>query len=257
MPCSLHKLVELALEAAQEAGMTIMRCYPEKAIVEYKQDGSPFTLADKEANLAITRRLAGRRLPIVSKDGAHLELAAERDWLVDPLDGTIDLLARNCKFTVSIALVDHGRAVLGVVFAPAIKTVQWGAKGLGLGEFGKGTARKLAQHSRSAFLRMAINRFHNHPDVDASAAQHGIAVRVAIGSALKHGFLAGAEVDVFPRSVARSEWDTERLGRRCSKRLVAKCWIGRRARLWCTGSHGAGTRVCFRCALPIVKKHSS
>jgi 3'(2'), 5'-bisphosphate nucleotidase len=55
---------------------------------------------------------------------------------------------------------------------------------------------------------MAISRFHDHPDVDVFAAQNRIVQRVAIGSALKYGLLAAAEVDVFPRLVGSSEWDT-------------------------------------------------
>jgi 3'(2'), 5'-bisphosphate nucleotidase len=55
---------------------------------------------------------------------------------------------------------------------------------------------------------MAVSCFHDHPDVDVFAAHNGIDQRVAIGSALKYGLLAAAEVDVFPRLVSSSEWDT-------------------------------------------------
>ena len=56
--------------------------------------------------------------------------------------------------------------------------------------------------------RMAVSRFHGHPDVDVFAVANGISKRVAIGSALKYGRLATAEVDVFPRLVDSSEWST-------------------------------------------------
>lgn len=55
---------------------------------------------------------------------------------------------------------------------------------------------------------MAVSRFHDHPDVDVFAVSNQIKERVAIGSALKYGRLAAAEVDVFPRLVGSSEWDT-------------------------------------------------
>jgi 3'(2'), 5'-bisphosphate nucleotidase len=55
---------------------------------------------------------------------------------------------------------------------------------------------------------MAVSRFHDHPDVDLFASQNGIKERVAIGSALKYGVLAAGVVDVFPRLVGSSEWDT-------------------------------------------------
>ncbi len=55
---------------------------------------------------------------------------------------------------------------------------------------------------------MAVSRFHDHPDVDAFAAANRINDRIAIGSALKYGRQATAEVDVFPRLVGSSEWAT-------------------------------------------------
>ena len=55
---------------------------------------------------------------------------------------------------------------------------------------------------------MATSRFHDHPDVELFASQNGIAECVAIGSALKFCLLAAGEVDVFPRLVGSSEWDT-------------------------------------------------
>jgi 3'(2'), 5'-bisphosphate nucleotidase len=204
----VDKWLELALEAAREAGVAIMRYYPQTLTVQYKQDGSPLTLADQAAHRVIADRLEGSGLVVVSEEGEDLYLAAERYWLVDPLDGTKDFLAGNGEFTVNIALVDQGRPVLGVVFAPAINELYWGAEGMGAWRIREGAAAALSAHARSASFRMAVSRFHDHPDVDIFAAQNGIVERVAIGSALKYGLLAAGEVDVFPRLVGSSEWDT-------------------------------------------------
>jgi 3'(2'), 5'-bisphosphate nucleotidase len=108
---------------------------------------------------------------------------------------------------VNIALVDQGRPVLGVVFAPAIDTFYWGAEGMGAWRTREGVEVTLSAHARSASLRMAVSRFHDHPDVDVFATKNGITERVAIGSALKYGLLAAGAVDVFPRLVGSSEWD--------------------------------------------------
>lgn len=204
----MDKWLELALEAAREAGVAIMRYYSQTLTVKYKQDGSPLTLADQAAHRVIADRLEGSGLVVVSEEGEDLYLAAERYWLVDPLDGTKDFLAGNGEFTVNIALVDQGRPVLGVVFAPAINELYWGTEGMGAWRIREGAAAALSAHSRSAPLRMAVSRFHDHSDVDIFAAQNGIVERVAIGSARKYCLLAAGEVDVFPRLVGSSEWDT-------------------------------------------------
>ena len=52
-----------------------------------------------------------------------------RFWLVDPLDGTKEFVKRNDEFSVNIALVDHGRPVLGVVLAPVLDVLYWACAG--------------------------------------------------------------------------------------------------------------------------------
>jgi len=49
--------------------------------------------------------------------------------LVDPVDGTKEFVKKNGEFTVSIALIQHGVPVLGVVFAPALNACYWAKKG--------------------------------------------------------------------------------------------------------------------------------
>jgi 3'(2'), 5'-bisphosphate nucleotidase len=204
----VDNLLKLALKAAQEAGIAIMHYYPQALAVNYKKDCSPLTLADQAAHKIITGRLVESGLVVVSEEGDNLHINAERFWLVDPLDGTKDFLARNGDFTVNIALVYGERPVLGVVFAPATNTFFWGVEGMGAWQITDGFETALSPHARSALLRMAVSRFHDHPDVNVFAAKNSITERVAIGSALKYGMLASGKIDVFPRLVGSSEWDT-------------------------------------------------
>lgn len=185
-----------------------MRYYQQALVVEHKQDGSPLTLADQAAHQVILSQLVSSRVAIVSEEGEDLQLGAERYWLIDPLDGTKDFLAGSGEFTVNIALIDQGRPVLGVVSAPAIDEIYWGAEGMGAWRIRGGIATALLPQAQSPICRMVVSRFHNHPDVDVFATQNKIHQRVAIGSALKYGLLAAAKVDVFPRLVGSSEWDT-------------------------------------------------
>lgn len=204
----MDRYLELAFEAAREAGIVNIRYYPQTLAVQYKQDGSALTLADEAANCVMASHLADSGLVVVSEEVEDLHLAAQRYWLVDPLDGTKDFLAGNGEFTVNVALVDQRRRLLGVMFAPAINTLYWGAEGKGAWRIREGVDAALSASVRSGSLTMAVSRFHDHPDVDIFAAHNGITERVAIGSALKYGGVAAGEVDVFPRLVGSSEWDT-------------------------------------------------
>lgn len=204
----MNELLDLAVMAARQAGDVILSIYRQVLEVEIKKDGSPLTLADKNAHQAIIAVLGASGLPVVSEECDELYLDAQRYWLVDPLDGTKDFLAGNDEFTVNIALIEERRPVLGVVYAPALDELYVGAQGLGAWLEKAGVRSSCVAAEKSARCRMAVSRFHNHPDVGVFAAANWINERIAIGSALKYGRLATAEVDVFPRLVGSSEWDT-------------------------------------------------
>lgn len=55
----------------------------------------------------------------------------QRFWLVDPLDGTKDFIARNDEFTVNIALIENGIPMIGVVAAQALKRTWYASSGAG------------------------------------------------------------------------------------------------------------------------------
>lgn len=200
--------LKLALEAARLAGIEILKHYGQAQPVQTKEDGSPLTLADKAAHRLIVTYLSSSRLPVVSEEGDDLHLDANHHWLVDPLDGTKDFLAGNGEFTVNIALVAANRPILGVVFAPALDDMYWGGVTIGAWRKKHNIETALRPQAPSGVCRMAVSRFHDHPEVDVFAADNGLTERVAIGSALKYGLLAAAQTDVFPRLVGSSEWDT-------------------------------------------------
>jgi 3'(2'), 5'-bisphosphate nucleotidase len=200
--------LDLALSAAQAAGQAILAHYGTPVAAVAKGDGSPLTAADTASHAIIAGALADSGIPVVSEEGSQLLLDATRYWLVDPLDGTKDFLAGNGEFTVNIALIDDQRPVLGVVLAPALDEAYLGGHGLGAWRWRGGGVTDLRPSARSAACRMAVSRFHDHPDVEVFATDNRITQRVTVGSALKYGHLAASEADVFPRLVGSSEWDT-------------------------------------------------
>lgn len=204
----MNEQLDLAVAAAKQAGIAIMSVYKQLQDFEIKKDGSPLTQADQNAHQAIMLALRDSGLPIVSEEGDDLQINASRYWLVDPLDGTKDFLAGNDEFTVNIALMEDQLPVLGVLYAPALDELYVGCVGTGAWFEMAGLRANYLIKDRYSQCRMAVSRFHNHLDVEIFAATNQIGNRVAIGSALKYGRLAIAEVDIFPRLVGSSEWDT-------------------------------------------------
>src|SRR5580658_1322727 len=110
---------------AYEAGSVIMRHYRDGAAPRLKQDWTPVTDADEEAEALILKALA-RDFPGVPV-AAEEEVAAgggcdpcAHFFLVDPLDGTREFLKRNGEFTVNIAEVKNGVPVAGAVYVPVV-----------------------------------------------------------------------------------------------------------------------------------------
>ena len=116
---------------AKKAGDSIMQIYEQDFEVEYKQDNSPLTLADKKANDIIEDGLnqLSARFPILSEEGEEILYKDRKHWeyfwLVDPLDGTKEFIKKNDEFTVNIALIHKDTPVLGVVYAPALDVCYW------------------------------------------------------------------------------------------------------------------------------------
>ncbi len=106
-----------AVRAAEEAGRLILRRYGTALTVRDKGVADIVTEVDAAAERLIRRRLAPLGIPVMGEEGGGGE-GADRLWIVDPLDGTVNFAHGYPVFSVSIALVERGRPVVGVVHDP-------------------------------------------------------------------------------------------------------------------------------------------
>lgn len=126
----------VSIKASIVAGAAIMEVYNNgDAQVEYKDDKSPLTLADKKSNDVITKALT-EKFPshaLLSEEGKKdlARLSNDLCFVVDPLDGTKEFIKRNGQFTVNIALSNKGNSEMGVIYVPATEDLYFAAKELG------------------------------------------------------------------------------------------------------------------------------
>jgi 3'(2'), 5'-bisphosphate nucleotidase len=143
----LPALAESLLPIVARAGAAIMRVYDANFAVQRKEDNSPLTLADLESQRVILEGLAAvtPEIPVLSEESAQAPWTERQNWselwVVDPLDGTREFVKRNGEFTINIALVQAHEPVLGLVAAPALGLVYWGAAGVGAFSHHRGAAR--------------------------------------------------------------------------------------------------------------------
>ncbi|QXW30415.1 3'(2'),5'-bisphosphate nucleotidase CysQ [Aeromonas sanarellii] len=206
---------------ARAAGEAIMAIYSQPFAVEYKQDESPLTAADKGAHEVIVRALARLTpsIPVLSEesDVATLQarLAWSRYWLVDPLDGTKEFVSRNGEFTVNIALIEQGAPVWGLVYAPVLDKLWYGGKGLGAWRVvdGRHEAIQTHLHEEGQAWRVVGSRNHLSGETLDYLARFGDMERgdielVSMGSSLKFCIIAEGGAELYPRLAPTCEWDT-------------------------------------------------
>ena len=216
---SHQSLRQASTDLAREAGREIMRIYAGDLGVRDKADRSPVTDADHAAEAII---VAGLRTltpdtPVVAEE----EVAAGRIpvigdgpfWLVDPLDGTKEVIKKNGEFTVNIALIEGGRPTLGIVLAPASETLWRGAAGLGAdkSEHGGTFTPITTRPEPTDGLTCCASRSHAiYSDLDIWFGREGLTVaeRVQVGSSLKFCLIAEGKADIYPRFGPTNEWDT-------------------------------------------------
>lgn len=212
----LPKLVEIAREAGDE----ILRVYESDFEVVEKSDGSPLTLADKNANALIEKGLnrIDSDMPIVSEEsdrpGYDVYGDWQQYWLVDPLDGTKEFTKRNGEFTVNIALIENGAPVMGVVHVPVTNVTYFASsqKGKWAGAFKQEQDQQAkpiqAKKYQGGKAIVVASRSHANPILKDFYAQLDSYETLSMGSSLKLCLVAEGKADIYPRLGLTSEWDT-------------------------------------------------
>ncbi len=210
----LSALLADLIPLIRDAGRVVMDVYKTDFDVETKGDDSPVTIADQQAERVIVAGL--RRLtpdiPIVAEEAAAAGDIPDVNacfWLVDPVDGTKEFISRNGEFTVNIALIGHGRPLLGLVSAPALDRLYVGAEGVGAWiEDAQGRRAIAARAAPSEGLTLVGSRRHGDDNaVDAYLAGRAVVARTSVGSSLKLCLVAEGAADVYPRFGRTMEWD--------------------------------------------------
>ncbi|NNC88075.1 MAG: 3'(2'),5'-bisphosphate nucleotidase CysQ [Akkermansiaceae bacterium] len=210
------------LAAARQAGARILEIYGRDFEVDYKEDQSPLTEADRAANDVIMEFLRADHpaVPVISEENRQLGYDERKDWkrfwLVDPLDGTKEFIKKNGEFTVNIALVEDGVPVLGVVYRPVTGTMYVGVHGEGAWRIEDGGAPEAISggphYSGKDEVKVVASRSHLTPEVEDFVARlrdEGKTVDfLSAGSSLKLCLVAEGAADVYPRFGPTMEWDT-------------------------------------------------
>ncbi len=131
-----QKELNVALFAAEEAAKLVQTIYQQDDFhVEMKADDSPVTEADQKSDALIRKILmdAFPKYAILSEESEDDLHRLENDyvWIIDPLDGTKDFIAKTGEFSINIALAYQHKIVVGVIAIPAKDEIYYAVSGQG------------------------------------------------------------------------------------------------------------------------------
>lgn len=215
-----ERLLDIAKQAALEAGQTVWEIYDSGEYESYeKADESPVTTADYKAHDIIKAYLSKHTpaIPIMSEEQTNAPLNERKNWqqywLIDPIDGTQEFVARSGDFAVNIALIEDNQPAIGVIYWPAGDALYYASKDGGAfkqspGETGPIHVRKFDDPS-SDVVTIAISRRQSRERVLSRLTDKRVFNTLPLGScSLKACFIAEGKADIFMRLGVTGEWDT-------------------------------------------------
>jgi 3'(2'), 5'-bisphosphate nucleotidase len=219
-PTLTRQLIAELSSTISAAGAAILAARRTCLNVRTKADESPVTSADHASEAVmlegIARLLPG--VPVISEEAgcAHSNISG-MFVLIDPLDGTRELLAGRDEFTINLSIIEGGRPQLGIIAAPARGLIWQGIVGAGAerlrlaaGEPASAARDRVDIRTRpcpQSGLVALVSRSHLDAQTEALLARLPLARRVACGSAIKFCLLAQGEADIYPRLSTTCEWD--------------------------------------------------
>lgn len=211
-----EKQLQAAIEAGLKARIDIMKIYEAGFEVEIKEDNSPVTLADKTAD-RIIREYLHQAFPeyafLTEESEDHKErLNNDFVWIVDPVDGTKDFVARDGGFTTNIALCYQHQIVVGVVVVPVTGEYYYASKGEGAYYVNaKGEKQRIHVNDKLEDLTVLCSVFHFNDTELALIEKHKDKIKhtAKFGSSLKPCRIAQGLAEISYRmSAGTKEWDT-------------------------------------------------
>jgi len=196
----------------EEAGRAIMEIYATAFEVMAKADASPVTAADLAADRIVVEGLMRLTpdIPVISEERPRAALDFDRPfWLVDPLDGTREFVARNGEFTVNAGLIVNRAPVFGCVHIPVDGSSYTGIVGAGATRWNKDVATPIESRTPHADgLDVVASRSHLDAETGEFLARMHVRRTVQAGSSLKFCRIAEGAADLYPRHGPTNEWDT-------------------------------------------------
>lgn len=207
-PDEVREILDLAVTLAEEAGAVTLRHYGRRVAHDAKGDGTPVTVADREAEELLRRRIA-ERYPdhgVLGEEFGETHAGARVRWILDPIDATRSFMRGVPLYGVLLGVEIDGAATVGVAhFPPLGETV---AAGLGVGCTWNGRPCRVSDATR---LEDALVLTTDPKTVEGSRGwaelQHRGGVVRSWGDCYGHALVATGRAEVMVDPIMNA-WDS-------------------------------------------------
>ena len=158
----LDTLLDVALDVTDRAARTTLGYFRTGVRPDWKEDATPVTVADREAETVLRDALA-RRFPdhgVVGEEFGETTGTAPYRWWIDPIDGTKAFVRGVPLYATLLGLERDGAMVAGVASFPALGETLYAAQGRGAHLNGRPvTVSDEGDPARSAVSTTDVGRF--------------------------------------------------------------------------------------------------
>lgn len=211
---SLEKIREVAVDAARAGGEESLRHFGKRINVEFKEDHSPVTEADRRAETAM-REVITSVFPehgIIGEEHGAVNPESDIQWILDPIDGTQSFIHDIPLYTTLAGVLIGGSPVAGVIYAPVPDELCVGVKGMGATLNGDVcSVRPCPTLEKATFLTSDVQHFGLYGyDRELASLLKKVRVHRTWGDAYGHMMVACGRADLMVDPVL-NVWDAAAL----------------------------------------------
>ena len=196
---SHDRMLALAHLMADSAGDILRHYFRTPVVIDSKDDASPVTRADREAEAAMRKLIEGHfpEHGIVGEEHGNLRPGAEYQWVLDPIDGTRGFIGGYPLFTTLIALLHKNVPVLGIINQP-ISMERWASvKGeQSLLNFKAVSVRDCRELGKAVLATTSVDYFTAPQAEKFTGLRKCCANTILGGDAYAYAMLASGNIDV-------------------------------------------------------------
>lgn len=204
-------LLNAVEEVARKAGDIALGLFRETPTVETKADGSPVTIADRNAERAAREWIASR-FPddsIVGEEFGATPGTSPRRWIIDPVDGTKSFVAGVPLWGTLIGVCEGERVLAGAVYCAGVGEMLVAAEGQGCWLNGSRARVSAVTTVAEATVLTTALKVERYPERQAGWERLAAAARVSRTWGDCYGYLlvATGRAEVMTDPIV-AEWDT-------------------------------------------------